>query len=289
MGSVYKPTYTKPLPDSAEMITLKGQTFARVKPEKGRTQTYPVRAGQDGSLRIVVTSATYVAKFRDGVGIVRKVSTGCREEGSARSILNELERRAELVKSGVVTQAEDRTADQQSRPLREHFVEFRESMFGKQRDDTHCRTTLRYLERLADTCGWSYLRDITRDSLERSQTASVKAGTSARTRNAFQTALVSFCNWCVQTQRLTVNPIAGLPKANETTDKRRQRRALTEDQLRRLLDVTRRRPLEEAMTVRRGSRKGERSAAVTPETARRLSELGREGRTEVSGNRSGRT
>ena len=276
MGTVYKPTYTKPLPDSAEIITQKGETFARVKPEKGRTRTYPVRAGRDGSLRIVVTSATYVAKFRDGVGIIRKVSTGCREEATARSVLNELERRAELVKSGVVTQAEDRTANQQSRPLTEHFGDFRESMLGKQRDDTHCRTTLRYLERLADACHWSFLRDITRDSLEKWQSASVKAETSARTRNAFQTALVSFCNWCVETQRLTVNPIAKLPKANETTDRRRQRRAMTEDQLCRLLEVTRKRPLEEAMTIRRGSCKGERSANVTPETASRLLETGRE-------------
>lgn len=276
MGSVYRPTYSKPLPENAELFTAKGETLARVKPEKGRTQTFPVRTGRDGLPKIVVTSTNYVAKYRDGVGIIRKVSTGCREEAAARSVLRDLERRAELVKAGVVTQAENRTADHQARPLSDHFAEFRESMVGKDRDKTHCKTTLRYLERLADACSWGYLRDITRDSLEKWQTMTVKAGTSARTRNAFQTALVSFLNWCVQTHRLTVNPIAGVSKANEKADRRRQRRALAENELVKLLDTARRRPLQEAMTIRRGSRKGELSATVKPEVRVRLTLLGRE-------------
>ena len=38
-------------------------------------------------------------------------------------------------------------------------------------------------------------------------------------------------------------PLARIAKADEKADRRRQRRALTEDELRRLLDVARRRPL----------------------------------------------
>ena len=35
MGTVYKPTFTKPLPLNGELFTSKGETFARVKPPKG--------------------------------------------------------------------------------------------------------------------------------------------------------------------------------------------------------------------------------------------------------------
>lgn len=276
MGTVFRPTYTKPLPPTAELFTAKGEQLARVKPERGRTQTFPVKPGRDGQPKIVVTSSTYVAKYRDGGGVIRKVSTGCREEAAARSILKDLERRAELVKAGVVTQSESRTADQQTRPLCDHFVEFRESMVGKERDATHCKTTLRYLERLTEACSWNYLRDITRDSLEKWQANAVKVGTSARTRNAFVTALTSFLNWCVQSDRLTANPINGVKRANEKADRRRQRRALAENELLKLLDTARRRPLDEAMTIRRGRRKGERAANVKPEVVARLTELGRE-------------
>ena len=124
MGTVYKKTACRPLPKGAELFTKQGQQFARWKPLKGKTRTAPVTAGQDGTNRIVVTSGTYVAKFRDGSGLVCKVSTGCRDEDAARSILSKLERRAELVKSGVISLAEAATADHQRTPLADHFAAY---------------------------------------------------------------------------------------------------------------------------------------------------------------------
>ena len=75
----------------------------------------------------------------------------------------------------------------------------------------------------------------------------------ARTRNTYRAAAVAFCNWCMETSRLLVNPLAKVAKAAEGTDPRRQRRAMTEDELRRLLDVARRRPLAEygRLTIRK--------------------------------------
>ena len=51
---------------------------------------------------------------------------------------------------------------------------------------------------------------------------------------------------------------------------------MTEAELTRLLDVARRRPLLDALTVRRGKRKGEAYANVRPEVRNRLEALGRE-------------
>jgi len=99
---------------------------------------------------------------------------------------------------------------------------------------------------------------------------------SARTRNAYGAAAVCFANWCIDTHRLTANPFARLPKADEKADPRRKRRSLTEAELVRLLDVARRRPLLDAMTVRRGRRKGQAVAKLRDETRRRLERLGRE-------------
>ena len=99
---------------------------------------------------------------------------------------------------------------------------------------------------------------------------------SARSCNAYRGALVAFCNWCVDTQRLLVNPFEGLPKFNEMADPRRKRRALTEDELLRLLDAARERPLRDAMTIRRGPKKGQATANLRPETRERLLRLGKE-------------
>jgi integrase len=87
---------------------------------------------------------------------------------------------------------------------------------------------------------------------------------------------VSFSNWCLLTDRLPANPFDAIPKADEKADRRRQRRAMEESELVRLLDVARQRPLLEALTVRKGKRNGERYAKVRPEVRERLEQLGRE-------------
>ena len=118
MGTVYKETFTKPLPAGAKIIVRKGQRFAQWQDAKGKTRTAPLTAAGD---RITIEAGTYTAKYRDGSGIVRKVSTGCRDESAARSILGKLERRAELVKGEVLTAAEDAIVDHHGTPLADHI------------------------------------------------------------------------------------------------------------------------------------------------------------------------
>jgi hypothetical protein len=82
------------------------------------------------------------------------------------------------------------------------------------------------------------------------------------------------------TDWLAVNPFGSVPKANEQADPRRHRRAMTEPELVKLLAAARERPLLEALTVRKGPRKGERYADVRPEVRARLS--GSRGRPDLS-------
>ena len=77
--AVYRKTYTKPLPDDAELFTRKGERFARWKDSKGKTRNAKVTAGKDGLTRITVEAGTFTAKYRDGAGVVREVSTGCKD------------------------------------------------------------------------------------------------------------------------------------------------------------------------------------------------------------------
>jgi integrase len=276
VGTVYKPTVTKPLPAGAETFTRKGERFARWKDRKGKTRTAPLTVGNDGSEHIVIESARYVAKYRDGAGLVQIVPTHCRDEGAARRMLADLERRAELIRAGVMTAAESAVADHQATPIAEHLDAFDEHHRAKGVTTIHREDTGLYLRRLAADCGFGTLADLNREALERWLAARTGEGMAARTRNAYRNALVTFGNWCIETNRLTSNPFDVVPKANEKADRRRQRRAMAEDELARLLDVARRRPLLEALTVRKGPRRGERYAKVRPEVRERLERLGRE-------------
>jgi integrase len=276
VGTVFKPTVTKPLPAGAETFTRKGERFARWRDRKGKSRTAPLTVGKDGSDRIVIESSRYVAKYRDGAGVVQVVPTGCRDEQAARSVLGDLERRAELVRAGVMSAAESAVADHQATPLTGHLDAFDEHHRAKGVTKIHREDTGRYLRRLAADCAFGTLADLRREALERWLALRTADGMSARTRNAYRNALVSFCNWCVETNRLALNPFDATPKANEKADPRRQRRAMTEPELVKLLAIARGRPLLEAQTVRKGPRRGERYADVRPEVRDRLELLGRE-------------
>ncbi len=171
MGTVYKETFTKPLPPDAELFTHKGERWARWRDSKGRLRkarvTTPTTGSNAGVPRLLIESAYYTAKFRDGSGLVRKVSTGCRDEAAARSVLTELERRAELVKAKVMTSAEDAIADHQSTPLSEHIAAYLEHLRAKGVTRPRIETTRGRLERIANHCRFGRLSDLSGASLER--------------------------------------------------------------------------------------------------------------------------
>ncbi len=276
MGTVFRKTFTKPIPPGADTIVRKGERLARWKDRKGRTRTAPLTAGTDGGDRIIIESPYFVAKYRDGSGSVRVESTGCRDESAARQVLADLEREAELIRAGIMTEQESAVGRHRVKPLASHCDSYDEHLQAKGVTKIHREDTGRYVRRLAADCHFGTLADLRREPLERWLALRTADGMSARTRNAYRNAIVSFCNWCVATNRLAVNPFDPVPKANEKADPRRQRRAMTEAELVKLLAVARERPMVEALTVRKGDRKGQRYAKVRDEVRARLELLGRE-------------
>lgn len=106
------------------------------------------------------------------------------------------------------------------------------------------------------------LGDPSREALENWLASKRKAGRSARFLNAQRAAIIAFGNWCIRTGRLTASPFLGIRKANEAADPRRKRRAMTDEELSRLIDMAVRRPLLDAQMVGRGRRKAEAFAKL---------------------------
>ncbi len=258
MGSVQRKTATKPLPVGSEVVEKGGKKFARWKASNGKMRTALMTIGRDGTDRIVVEVGTYIAKFRDGTGVVCEVSTGCRDKDAARSVLVKLERRAELVKGEVITTGEAATADHQRTPIADHFATYHEHRVAKGLNAVRIANTKSRLERLSTECNFRRLADCSTDALTNWLASQQAAGMSAGTRNEYRQELIGFGNWCVETHRLSVNPFGKSPKADSKTDRRRQRRSMTESELVKLLEVARLRPLAEF---------GRESVSVDQETA----------------------
>ena len=246
MAAVYKPKYTKPLPENAELFTRNGERWARWTDRRGRKQTAKVTAGRDGSPRIVRECRTYTAKYRNGANRVPAVATGCRSKDAAERVLGELVGRADKVRSGAWTAAEDSVLDWQATPIAQHVGDYldglrskRNKASGRRVSPAHVANVTRCLNRIISECGFKRLGDLNRPTVERWADRAENDGMAARTINTHLAAMAAFGNWAAEAGRIVANPLARPPKRDEKADRRRTRRALTADELRRLLFVAR--------------------------------------------------
>jgi integrase len=245
MATVYRKTVTRPLPEGAELLTRKGQRLARWRDRKGERRTGAVIEGRDGTLRVSARSATYVAKYRDGSGVVREVSTGCRSKDAAQAVLRELMSRAENVRAGVVTASDDAVRDWLSTPVAESLTDYIDSLKDRGRSATHVADCERLAKRVFDENGIKLLRDIAGGTVEKWLRERSAENMAPRTRNSYLQAVRGFCRWCVSKKRLAVDPTRDIAKLDESSDIRRKRRSMTGDELQRLLYVATWRPLAE--------------------------------------------
>jgi len=269
MGNVFKRWVTRPLPEGARLAGRGKKRVAVWTDASGKKHKAPVTAGKPPRIR--ERAGTYSAQYRDGDGVVRRVPTGCRSIDAARAVLAELERKAEHVKSGVLTQAQANVAGHADTPVTEHVAAYVEHLTRKRGRGAHRTTSKGHVENVERDlragmaeCGFRWLRDLNRDAVARwvarlldlpdadvlndAGDVVTTRRPSARTINAKLGSLTSWGNWLVESGRLVANPFDRLCKTagvDESDDKRRQRRALTADELRRLLTVARLRPVAE--------------------------------------------
>ncbi|VTR92750.1 integrase-recombinase protein : Uncultured bacterium genome assembly Metasoil_fosmids_resub OS=uncultured bacterium PE=4 SV=1: Phage_integrase [Gemmata massiliana] len=275
MGAVFKKQSTRAVPVGAEIVVKGAERIARWR-VRGKLRTAPLTKGTGGADRIVTESATYFAKYRDATGKVVVRPTECRDKQAAEQMLKKWEREGEQIKSGTLDRKALDAARQAAVPLEEHLAAYTRSLIAAEVSDTYRSNVLRAVRCVSKDCGFATPADFDREAVENWMAARIEDGMSARSRNYYRESLIAFANWCVGTGRLVGHDLNRVPKADQKSDPRRQRRSLTEDELKRLLAVASVRPLTDTQTIRRGNRKGQTAADLKPETVARLQALGRE-------------
>lgn len=245
MGMVFRKCYTMPVPAGAEIVERDGQRLARWRVRNGQQRSAEVVDGADGRLRVRGQSRSFMARYRDGNGAIVEIATNCRDEIAARAVLAQLERRAELVRAGVMTAAEDNAADHASVPLERHLDAYERHLQAKGGDPRRIAMLRRRLDRMARECRLSRLSALSAGRVEEWLAHQADLDMAPATRNVYRESLVCFGNWCRRTRRLTHNPFIDLPRAEQNADRRHRRRALTQAELLRLLRVASTRPLAE--------------------------------------------
>ena len=205
----------------------------------------------------------YWVEYRDGDGITRRRSTGVSDKEAAEATAADWIKTAYLVRQGLVCKKEVTAADASEKPILEH-VDAYITHCHREQAERHVLQKKRHLLAFVGERSLSWLRDLTQEALEENMTALVGEGKSARTANIRRAHAVAFAAWCVDKEFVTANPLGKVNRRDETRDQRRRRRALTTEEIARLLAVAeqRGRLLWYLTALLAGLRKSEMKALV---------------------------
>ena len=288
MGTLFKKQFTKPTPADAKIITRKGIRLAQWTNRSGKVKTAELNENGD---RIRCETETYIAKYRDGDGVIREVPTGCRDKQAAMAVLNDLESMAERIKANIVTSAEAKIGEQFADILlSDHIADYVRHLTERRVHPHRVKNTDTRLKESATECGFRFMRDMSSDKLQRwlGEQVHGERKMSASVHNGFVQVWISFGNWLtgkrIHGNRTTMkgevrflhNPFEGMGKLDEKADPKRKARAMTDDELERLLGAARQRPLDDALMIRKGPNKGEKLARVSDERKSELLQVGEE-------------
>lgn len=129
-----------------------------------------------------------------------------------------------------------------SRTLAEHVAEFATALRARGRTANHARLTAQRARDLLAGCGFTSWTDIQAARVEAWLAEQRTAGLSGRSSNGYLQSVRQFCRWMVERGRAATDPLVTLRPVNQAADPRHVRRALSVDELRRLLDAAARGP-----------------------------------------------
>ncbi len=285
--AVFKPTYACPIPAGTSIHKHKGRKYINVKDHNGRK----VRAflTEDGK-RYLKPQRNYAGRYKDYHG-ARRTITLCQDKEASLAALNELVKYIGLLRAGRAIPAlnevspiirdrvqealrdsgQETKGDQLSRrPLKALSKMYLEDLKASGRKEKHRKEAARCLRVVIEACGFQFLKDICQPPVKEFINKKKAAGLSDRTVNVYVDRLRYFCNWAMRNRLLASNPFVDFVRLDEQTNRVREARSLTPDEVDRLLEAVYKRPLQQ--------RKDAGYKRIKTTTVKKLTLLGEERR-----------
>ena len=179
----------------------------------------------------------YIISWHDHEGRRREKSSRTTDLAVARRIAAKIQSEVALRREGIVNAQQDRLASENRKPLSKHVEDYLDHCRHVGLSPKHVVEKERHLEGLLAGTGAARLSELTADLVEGNLRSLRESGLSARTVNFRRQVAVAFLNWCLRVGRVGSNPLEVLPKLDEDRDRRRVRRALTDEEVARLMEV----------------------------------------------------
>ncbi|HWL53230.1 MAG TPA: site-specific integrase [Chthoniobacteraceae bacterium] len=203
-----------------------------------------------------VVARLYRGRYRlDGERVMRDVPLNTPDKRVAQQRLEEIVKRKQMEAEGMIPPESIREAS--AMPLKKLLSEYLADLQALGRSFDYVYIVEKQIVRLAKECRWATLKDVTAASFSRWRAGQRKA---AKTLNEYLTIMKAFLNWLERHEKLTSSPLKCVEKVQQAGRQVRKRRALTAEEMTRLLSVAgQRRPVYLA-AVYTGLRRGELKA-----------------------------
>jgi integrase len=231
MGSLIKIWKTIPMPAGAK-IGRNGTVSWTVKGKKriGKVSTSPGR--------VTVQSDTWTAQFTDENGKMQRISTKTTVRSVAEKLLARYQTEVDRIRTGVATRDELSKASFRHVTLDKAMEQFRIKMVADGTTAKHVNSTMKKVTQICSETGIDTLTDIRRETIERWTANEVMTKVrSHSTINSYLGAVKSFALYLSEIEVLPNNPLKSLRRLNAALDRRKKRRAMTAEEIERLLKV----------------------------------------------------
>ena len=258
MASIFKRPLYADIPPGAEIIESRGRRVARWTDDEGKAHTAPVN--RTGRKIIIGETEEYYIAYSERPRL-RKIVRGCVNLKATETIARKLEDEAHQRRRGVIDAKAEKLAAGEAAPLMAvngdeiiggHLADFIATMRGKGDTGHHIQRTANCIRKLLDACGFAKPADLDAAKVSAYVAELKRLGKSARSINATLTAIKGFSHWLTRTERMRTDPMMQVAKLNAKADRQRIRRALSDDELTRLIAAAQQGP---AWTWRKGNGK----------------------------------
>ena len=230
MGSLLRIWKTIPMPKNAA-VGCDGKVTWTV---GGKKKTGKL----SGTSRVRVQVSAWTAQFTDETGQTRRVSTRTSNRSAAEKILAKHEAEIDRIKSGVVTRSELLRSQTRHATLEDMLEQFRTKMIAEGSSVRHVANTQRQILSFFDEAGITSVDKLLREVVEKWVATEIQSKVrSPRTINKYIGCIKAFVQYLTDLKVLLSNPLKQITKLNEQVDLRKRRRALTIEEVERLLKV----------------------------------------------------
>ncbi|MBA2114093.1 tyrosine-type recombinase/integrase [Bremerella alba] len=183
--------------------------------------------------------AAWYVSYTDHRG-KRRTKKGFTDKSLTEQLAAKLESDARMRKTGLIDPDQEAAAESRRSELETHLKAFEQVLERRKNTPKHVKLTMGRIRRVIDGCKFKTLGDLRTEKVE-TFLGKIQQDDDLghRTYNHYVQAIEQFGIWLVDSRKLPSNPVVGLTRLNNEVDVRRNRRALTQDEFKRLVQSAR--------------------------------------------------